>query len=356
MVFMAVAVCPPACLLAQTVPLMANLVGHERAGGASAVALTASTAGSVLGASSISLVVMQLAGVPAAVALCGAVLGIAAAAHALADRRPMRAAGSAVAAAVLVGWNVAGPSLNTLESAYADYRIATSSSRSLGSGYVDPVRVFLVNNQQASLLDASEPPSRSPYIERMHRLLLGELGFKGKQVLVLGAGGFTLSAGDSSNSYTYVDIDPHIKAIAERHFIQAPIQGRFIAEDARRFVATTRERFDAIVLDVYTSSGAIPGHLLTAEFWRATRRALSDDGVVMANLILDPALRSAFARNVLATIEQELGRCTVEVLQRRWRASNVIVTCLPTQHEPGRATSYTDERSSADLDRALSLR
>jgi hypothetical protein len=83
MVFMTVAVCPPACLLAQTVPLMANLVVHERAGAASAVALTASTAGSVLGALSTSLFVMQLAGVSAAIALCGGVLCLAVVVYAL---------------------------------------------------------------------------------------------------------------------------------------------------------------------------------------------------------------------------------------------------------------------------------
>jgi predicted membrane-bound spermidine synthase len=354
--FVAVVVCPPACLLAQTVPLMANLIEHERVGAASAVALTASTAGSVLGAVVISLGVMQLAGVSAAVALCCAALCLAAGVHALASRQSTRAATAALASAVLVGWNAGGPSLNTLESAYADYRVATRSARALAPDYSDPARVFLVNNQQASLLDASEPPKRSPYIERMQRLLLDELGFSGKQVLVLGAGGFTLSVGDTSNRYTYVDIDPHIRSVAERQFIRGPINGRFVAEDARRFVARTQERFDAVVVDVYTSSNAIPGHLLTAEFWRAARRVLSADGVVMANLVLDPALRSAFARNVLATIEQELGRCAVEVLQRHWAVSNVVVTCLPCQQEFQRATPYTDERSSADLDRAMGLR
>ncbi len=57
--FVAVVVCPPTRLLAQTVPLITNLIEHERAGAASAVALTASTAGSVLGALTISLVVMS---------------------------------------------------------------------------------------------------------------------------------------------------------------------------------------------------------------------------------------------------------------------------------------------------------
>lgn len=79
-----------------------------------------------------------------------------------------------MASAALIAWNVGGPSLKTLESAYADYRITTGSARPLGPDYSDPALVFLVNNEQASLLDGSEPPKRSPYIERMQQLLLEE--------------------------------------------------------------------------------------------------------------------------------------------------------------------------------------
>jgi hypothetical protein len=56
--------------------------------------------------------------------------------------------------------------------------------------------------------------------------LLDDLGFKGKDVLVLGAGGFTLSHHEPLNRYTYVDIDPAIRAIAEKHFLHEAIARR----------------------------------------------------------------------------------------------------------------------------------
>ena len=155
-VFVTVVVCPPACLLAQTVPLMANLIERDRAGAASAVALTASTAGSVLGALVISLGVMQLAGVSAAVALCCVALCLAAGTHALVSGQSTRAATAAMASAALVAWNIGGPSLNTLESAYADYRVTTRSVRPLGPGYTDPARVFLVCWRRSKF----DPPCR----------------------------------------------------------------------------------------------------------------------------------------------------------------------------------------------------
>jgi len=88
---------------------------------------------------------------------------------------------------------------------------------------------------------------------------------------------------------------------------------------------------------------------VTREFWQATRAILDDDGVLIANLILDSALASPYSRNLLATIEDVFGRCAVEVLQKRQYLSNVIVTCRK-QPPPERAQLFIDERNRADID------
>jgi predicted membrane-bound spermidine synthase len=61
--------CPIAWLLGQTVPILTNLLQHQRVGEASGEALYYSTLGSFLGSLSLSLLVMQWLGVSAAVAL-----------------------------------------------------------------------------------------------------------------------------------------------------------------------------------------------------------------------------------------------------------------------------------------------
>ena len=352
LVFMVCVVCPPAWLLAQTVPLLTNVIHRDRAGAASGAALTASTAGSVLGASVLSLVVMQLLGVSAAVLLCCATLCVGVAIGARPPRRWAPVASASLLMAALAWFNLV-PKLNALETAYADYRTRTVGVDLLPPGYVAPGRVFMVNEQRASMLDAGTPARRAPYIERMHRMLVDELRLQGKQVLVLGAGGFTLSAGETANQYTYVDIDPSIRAVAERDFLKAPINGTFVVDDARRFVAQTERRFDAIVVDVYSAHASIPGHLVTTEFWRSLPRALERDGMVMINLVLDSKLQAPFARGVLATIEQSLGRCAVEVLDRTLAVSNVAVFCQPGAMPTAVASLYTDERNRVDLDRGL---
>ena len=183
-------------------------------------------------------------------------------------------------------------------------------------------------------------------------MLLDDLGFRDRDILVLGAGGFTLSHREPENRYTYVDIDPQIRAIAERHFLKAPARGEFVADDARRYVATTVRRFDAVVVDVFGSHTSIPSHLVTREFWDGLRRVLKPDGVLLANLILDGKLESPYARNLLATIESVYGRCAVDVLHKAKPLANVEVACFASSRPAG-TDIYVDERNRADLDRAF---
>lgn len=359
LLFMVAVVCPAAWLLAQTVPLISNLVEAERPGEASGQVLAASTGGSVIGASLLPLLVMPQWGVSAAGWVCAA--SLVAGALLVRGGRPVGrwlAAPLGVLAATAAVNLAPGPSL--AETAYADYGIGRVPASRVSADLTDPLRVFLVNNQWASILDGGEPPRPTPYIQRIQRYLTDELRLTGRQVLVLGAGGFTLSQGEPDNHFVYVDVDPAIRELAETHFLKAPVRGEFIAEDARRFLLDfdrpPAERFDAIVVDVYSSHASVPAHLTTVEFWRLLPRALTDDGTVLINLILDPRLHSPYARNLLATIEAALGRCAVDVLNPTAPvASNVLVACRPVAagERPPPAAIYSDERNLTDRDRNL---
>jgi hypothetical protein len=232
------------------------------------------------------------------------------------------------------------------DTAYADYQIEAVTRE----GMLSP-RAFRVNNQVASVIDNSEPPVYARYVEHLRRILLEDLAYRNRDILVLGAGGFTLSHREPANRYTYVDIDPAIRTIAERDFLREPARGEFVAADARRFVIETKRRYDAVVVDVYSARTSIPGHLVTREFWRDTRHALKPGGVMLANLILDGQLASPYARNLLATIESAYGRCAVEVLSKAAARSNVIVTCF-TGADSAAVRVYVDERNLADIDSA----
>ncbi len=342
--FIAAILCPLAWLLGQTVPILTNLMQTQRSGEASGMALYWSTLGSFLGSLSLSLLVMQWLGVSAAILVCstGLLIGV----LLLAGRQPGMAA---LSLATLIATGVLNTRQTlTADTVYAEYEVSSV----VLEGQQNP-RAFMVNKSLASLIDDSEPPHYTRYIQHLRKILLDDLGYRERDILVLGAGGFTLSHREPLNRYTYVDIDPKIRDIAERHFLRDAVRGEFIADDARRFVATTERRFDALVVDVYSSHTAIPSHLVTLEFWAGARKALKPDGVLLANLILDGKLETPYARNLLNTIERVFGRCAVDVLQKGKPLANVEVVCFASSR-PGSGLVYSDETNRADLDRARS--
>ena len=345
LVFTGAVLCPVAWLLGQTVPVLTNLMKHLRTGEASGYALYWSTLGSFLGSVSLSLVVMQWLGVSAAVLVCAVLLALGSLLLASPSWLAWGKSLSVGAAAAFINLQ---PNASVLDTVYADYTIKPIQRPEL----LNP-RGFLINNSLASLMDDSQPPQYARYVQHLRHILLDELGLVGGDILVLGAGGFTLSHQEPTNRYTFVDIDPKIREIAEQRFLKEPIRGTFIVDDARRFVRTTDQRFDAVVVDVFSSHTSIPGHLVTQEFWKDTRRTLTPTGVLLINLILDGRLETPYARNLLATIDSVYGRCAVEVLHKSQPLSNVIVSCYVSS-SPGAGASYIDERNSADLDLARS--
>ena len=343
-VFIGGILCPIAWLLGQTVPILTNLMRHARTGEASGMALYWSTLGSFLGSLSLSLLVMQWLGVSAAVLACALLLLVGT--LLLAGRQMKMALFCASTAAIAIAFNLHHEV--TADTAYAEYIVGPTNL----PGQEEP-RAFWVNKSTASLIDDSEPPNYTRYITHLRHILLDELAFRERDILVLGAGGFTLSHREPMNRYTYVDIDPAIKDIAEKHFLREPARGEFIADDARRFVATSDRRFAAVVVDVYSSHTSIPSHLVTREFWEGTRRVLEPDGVLLANLILDGKLETPYARNLLATIDSVFGRCAVDVLHKAKTLANVEVTCFASSR-PATTGIYVDEKNRADLDMARS--
>jgi len=336
--------CPVAWLLGQTVPILSNLLQHERVGEASGEALYYSTLGSFLGSLSLSLLLMQWLGVSAGGGFCALLL---LAGHAL--LRPRAWSAALVAVAVAVATVTANAWLRPqIETAYASYLVEPAAYEGAING-----RAMRNNNSFASLIDESDPPRYARYIRHIRGMLLDELQFRGRHILVLGAGGFTVSHREPENHYTYVDIDPAVRGIAEKHFLHETASGDFVADDARRFVIRSEQRFAAVLVDVYGAHSSIPGHLVTREFWQATRRVLDRQGLLIANLILDSALATPYSRNLLATIESVYGRCAVEVLQKRQVLANVIVTCRNGE-QPEAARLFTDEHNRADFDQARS--
>lgn len=119
--------------------------------------------------------------------------------------------------------------------------------------------------------------------------LLGPLLSGGQRVLFLGAAGGTalkqLVRAYPDVEVVGVELDPRVIEVAKTYFDLAESPRlRLVAEDARWYVETSRERFDVVAIDLYVT-GHIPFYCTTQEFFRAVRARLTDRGVVMMNVL-----------------------------------------------------------------------
>ncbi len=110
-----------------------------------------------------------------------------------------------------------------------------------------------------------------------------------KSVLVLGGGAFTLPEylGEKlpDAQIDVVEIDPKLEAIAEDYFyFTKPRNVELIFADARSFINQTDKTYDVVIVDVYGDT-SIPFSLLTKEYGDKVASRLTNEGIVLANLI-----------------------------------------------------------------------
>lgn len=111
-----------------------------------------------------------------------------------------------------------------------------------------------------------------------------------KTILVLGGGTFTLPAALVSSipdaTIDVVEIDPELETIAKEYFYYQhnPAINLHFA-DARAFVNTAQDSYDAIFVDVYGDS-SVPFSLLTQEYGAQIQKLLNPQGIVIVNAIV----------------------------------------------------------------------
>lgn len=141
--------------------------------------------------------------------------------------------------------------------------------------------------------------SAAPYIEYINTNFLYSLPRDRKySILVLGAGGFTAGLNDDFNEYTFVDIEPTLKDVAEKHFLKRYLgeNKRFVVQDASQFLKNTPDKYDVILLDVYSNSYQIPEGLITAEFMVRIKSRVADGGVIIMNTVVNPNFEDQYTR------------------------------------------------------------
>ena len=160
-------------------------------------------------------------------------------------------------------------------------------------------KLMLINGSFSSKI-AMENKQMFPYIQFVNAFL-NSLPRKEKyQILILGAGGFTVGLDDKKNEYTFLDIEPQLKKISEKHFLEKTLEKNkhFIAQDAYFYMLQNKQKYDVVFLDVYSSRRNIPINFVTKDFLESVKNSLKPNGYLLANIITSPVFENAFSKRV----------------------------------------------------------
>jgi len=346
----------PVYLVAQTVPLLAELTNTEgKAGKASGKVLFFSTLGSVAGGIVTPIFLFPYLGVRGSTyVVCGLLFGASALmASRWIARWSIPGAGALLLTAVHVASVAAKPANErfSFDSAHQNIRIVVERG---AAGRAE--RVMYLNGGRASGVFSDTGRSSFEYVREAGRALAG---VRSPYVLAIGAAGFTFPRDAAAMPFVErvdaVDVDPGVREIAERQFLRQPLSSkiRFFPLSARDALRRFRERgmrFGFALLDAYSGMG-VPDELLTVDFFRDVHAVAEHTAV---NLILDRDAASAFAGNVLASFRKAFGRVWLkDVKPGDEDTTNFLVTnweISGSAEWTGAGRIYTDDRNTADRD------
>lgn len=125
-----------------------------------------------------------------------------------------------------------------------------------------------------------------------------------KDILIIGAGGFTMGLEDKRNNYVFVDIDKTLQAISEKYMLPEKLSSnkKFIVADANQFLKESRDKYDLIILDTYSGLNLIPFDLTTREYFMRAKNNLKEGGILVMNIIAAPNFKGSQAQNLDNTI------------------------------------------------------
>ena len=233
--------------------------------------------------------------------------------------------------------------------AYQDVRISENTD----AGY----RVFSLDDAYSSGIEIYSWESFFPYIQEVKSFVQDE---KPKRILVIGAAGFTFPQEVSHYDYVeqidVVDIDPHLRGLTEKYFLQQELSSKinFIPEPSRYFLSSSDTSYDMIFVDVYAGK-SIAAQVLTREFFEHLN--LKSESIYL-NLVLDPSLDTRLSRSIVATLLHVFS----EIYYKNMGLENKQITNFIFTNNPKEKyieaiwdwwNIYTDDKHNIEYDKFL---
>lgn len=285
----------PVFLLGQTIPLVSNYFRREKLAQITGKILFFSTVGSFVGATFSTLVLMATLGVHYTAALNFVLLtGLF---FLLGKRKPLIAKAAMAVLALLGLFFNSDVLLKKMHVVHNNqYNVIRVYDSPDGQG-----RIMSLNHNQDSRY-SPETNLKHDYVNFIETQYIysRDLDEEPLKVLVIGAGGFTIGLGDDINDYQFIDIDPSLKDVAEKDFLQQQLgpNKHFEPISAESFLIRDKKQYDLIILDAYQGDLTLPENLVTQEFFQLVKDRLATGGTVICNFIMNPNFGSPFARNL----------------------------------------------------------
>lgn len=341
-VYLLLVTAPLVYLLGQTVPISMNYAKGSKV-------LHLSTMGSFLGAVLTTVILMNFIGVNWTVVLNSILL--LSLAYVVTKNKKQISIITLIAIFVIpaIYWlNIkAVDEKHLAANAYANYHLIDPAQ------YYEKQGKILSINHSASTFLENYTNKGFWYIEVMKHVLFKDLKLHDKEILVLGAGGFSLSAEKTNNNkFIYVDIDPQLERLVSNNFLDN-INGSYIAQDARSYLIDNSDKYSAIIVDTYGQGISMPAHLLTREYFDLIADHLTDDGLVLLNIIANPSFNDDYSAAINNTILSSFSGCNIFPSSFRGDDfANIIYVCR--NNRKGKITKlYTDNKNQALLDKAF---
>lgn len=340
----------PVFLLGQTVPLISHFFARQHVSEATGRMLFFSTVGSFLGSIISTLVLMSTIGVHYTVLLniFILVLLVIVLNKGFCNRRVLYMGLIATVAMILNNHLIMKQAQIVENNNYSTIQIWPVKDEK-------DTRILSINRSYSSKYSPSFSKMFS-YIQYIEQQFIRSLG-PDKSILIMGAGGFTLGLNDTQHHYTFVDIDASLKRVSETYLLKRKLgrNKKFIVMPARAFLRHTAKQYDLIVLDAYSNIMSIPPQLITQEFFRSVKKALSPQGVMVFNAIVSPNFSDRYTvklDNTLHSVFPNLNRHIVGTYHTWQKTSNrnVVYSYFNDRQASG---LYTDDHNTYFLDRAL---
>lgn len=182
------------------------------------------------------------------------------------------------------------------------------------------------NGASVSAIDLSRPSYQIiPYTKYLFAPSL--VGPAPSRVLSigLGAGAFNrlFNLAYPEAVLTTVEIDPMIRDLAvELTKFQESDRNKVVIDDGRRYLRRSDERYDWIVVDAFVRNSQYPPHLATREFFDLVADHLTDEGLLVINVMSGNRLYDCLVATIASVMPNALlfevpGKGNVVVLARK---------------------------------------